>query len=138
VRIVYALLALVPAALAVRFMRAGLREWRGGGGKPLSQAGLLVDEQTRAGWDRSGLIMGLMCAFLAIMLADGAVLNFNDPVRAEALVFGASALGLIVSAGLYFTILTFNRPKFLVPPRRRDEPGAFAAQRQQREGRHVR
>lgn len=137
-RIVYGLLAVVCAALAVRFIWAGLQEWRGGGGRPLSQAGGLVGEQTRAAWDRSGLIMGLMAVFMAVMLAGGGIINFNDPVRAEVLVFAAAVVGLIICAGLYSSILFFNRPKFLVPPRHRGEMGAFAAQRRQREGRHVR
>jgi hypothetical protein len=138
VRILYGLLAVACVAVAVRFIWAGLQEWRGGGGRPLSRDGFLVDEQTRAGWDRSGLIMGLVAVFIAVMLADAGIINFNDPVRAEVLVFAAAVVGLVICVGLYSTILFFNRPKFLVPPRHRGELGAFAAQRRQREGRHAR
>lgn len=139
-RIAFELIAVLPAAFAVRVIRSGWREWRhAGGSTPLSRRyGLLVDQDTRAGWDRSGLIIGLGFAFMAIMLADFGMINLRHAIKAEALVFAAAAAGMIVCFALYLSILSFNRPKFLVPPQHRSEPGAFAAQRRRAGGRHAR
>ena len=82
--------------------------------------------------------MGLMAVCMAIMLADFAFINFKSPAKGEVLVAAAAVVGLVICAEFYSSILFFNRPKFLVPPRHRGELGAFAAQRRQRAGRHAR
>jgi hypothetical protein len=46
----------------------------------------------------------------------------------------AASLGLFGGSAIQFGILFFNRPKFLVPPGLRDEPGALAAWRSARAG----
>lgn len=136
-QVVSGILALVPATLAVAFIRGGLREWRGGTGTPLSQRfGFLLDRGSRAALDRSGVVTGLLFAFFALLLADLAIVNFQHPVKAEAFVLLVAILGMLICAVLHVVILTFNQPKFLIPPRRRDEPGAFGARRRWREGRH--
>lgn len=40
--------------------------------------------------------------------------------------------GFIVCGGVYGLITSFNRPKFLVPPQHRGEPGAIAGRRRRR------
>lgn len=139
-RVAAGLCAVLVAVFGVPFIRSGWREWRhAGGSTPLSQRyGLLVDKQTRAAMDRSGLIMGLAFAFMAIMLADFAIINFQHPIKAEALAIAAAVAGMTVCWALYFLILMLNRPKFLVPPQHRSEPEALFAQRRRREGRHAR
>lgn len=42
-------------------------------------------------------------------------------------------LGLLLGAAVHFPIVFFNRPRFLVPPGLRNEPGALAAWRRERE-----
>jgi hypothetical protein len=46
--------------------------------------------------------------------------------------------GMVLCLGLVGSITWFNRPKFLVPPQRRGEPGSFASRRMQRKGRNAR
>ena len=136
-RVAAGLTAVLLAAFAVPVIRSGVREWRNVG-IPLSRRyGLLVDEQTRAGWDRSGLIIGLGFAFMAIMLAGFAITNLQHVSKPDALVLAAAAAGMIVCFALQFSILVLNRPKFLVPPQHRSEPGALFAHRRRRGGRHA-
>jgi hypothetical protein len=45
----------------------------------------------------------------------------------------AASVGLFGGSALHFAILFFNRPRFLVPPGLRDEPGALAAWRSARQ-----
>jgi hypothetical protein len=46
----------------------------------------------------------------------------------------AASLGLFGGAAIHLPILFFNRPKALVPPSLRDEPGALEAWRARRRG----
>lgn len=137
-RIAAGLVAIIIAACSIPFIRSGLREWRGSGTPISRRYGLLVDRATRAAWDRGGLIIGLGLGFMAIMMADFCAINSRHPLRAELLVFAVAATGMILCVGLFWSIGSFNRPKFLVPPQHRDEPGAFAAQRRRRNGQHAR
>ena len=75
---------------------------------------------------------------MAVMLADFAVMDLRNVNGVEALVFALAAVGMFICFWLVFFIISFNRPKFLVPSRHRGELGAFAAQRRRREGRHAR
>lgn len=137
-RIASVVVAVVVAWLAVLLIKGGLREWRNAVAAPLSQRfGSLADEQTRAGYDRSGVILGLACVFMAIMLIGFAIINLKHPAQVEAIIEAVSAVGMIICFGLTFLIITFNKPKLLVPPRHREEPGVFGAQRRRRKGQHV-
>lgn len=137
-RIAAELVAVIVVACSVLFIRSGLREWRGGGTPVSRRYGLLVDDASRAAWDRAGLVIGLGFAFMAVMLADFGLINPRHPIRAELLIAAAAGAGMVLCIGLFWTIGSFNWPKFLVPPRHRDEPGALAFQRHRREGRHAR
>jgi hypothetical protein len=121
------IVAVVVAAAAVLLIRSGLREWRNDDRhRPLSRRfGLLVDERVAAGYVRSMLLIGIGCGFIAIMMADVLTANLNDPGKAVSLIFAVASAGFILCAALSFLVIAFNRPRFLVPRRRRSEPGAF-------------
>jgi hypothetical protein len=94
---------------------------------PLSRRfGLLVDERVAADYDRSALLIGIGCGFIAIMMADALTANLNDPGKAVSIIFAVASAGFILCAALSFLVIAFNRPRFRVPRRRRSEPGALA------------
>ena len=121
------IVAAVFAAAAVLLIRSGLLEWRNDEcHQPLSRRfGLLVDERVAAGYDRSALLIGIGCGFIAIIMADVFTANLNDPGKAVSLIFEVATAGFILCAALSFLVVAFNRPRFLVPRRRRFEPGAL-------------
>lgn len=128
--------AVVSAALAWlswRMLSGAVQAWRGG--PPMSQrwTSSLLDRESRAGFDRSGLALGLAWGLLAVFLAGIALASL---LHAQGKVVGgmlsAIAVGMFAIMGLAGTIIEFNRPKFLVPPRFRGDLGAMAAHRQRR------
>jgi hypothetical protein len=117
-------------------LRAALRTWRGAG-TPLSRqsATALMDPEARAGFSRGALAFGLGWAFMAIFLAGFALakgLHTSAHNRIVGGLLSAAAVAMIVCIGLGVSVVEFNRPKFLVPPPLRGEPGAFAAGRRRR------
>jgi hypothetical protein len=67
--------------------------------------------------------------FGLLLLAGGMVAEFTDAYDAGmAIAVGALLLGALVHG----SIVLFNRPRALVPPLLRDEPGALAERRQRR------
>jgi hypothetical protein len=88
--------AAVFAAAAALLIRSGLREWRNIDCHwPLSRRfGLLVDERVAADYDRSALLIGIGCGFIAIMMADALTANLNDPGKAVSIIFAVASAGL--------------------------------------------
>lgn len=131
------LVTCLVAIAAVLFIRSGFGEWRTGDNyRPLSpRYGLLVDKRVSAGYSRSMLIIGLGCGFMAMMMADVLVVELADPGKAETVIFVVATAGMILSCVLALSIIGFNRPKFLVPPRHRAERGAFTPNTPRRPGR---
>ena len=65
-------------------------------------------------------IVGPPC--IALVFAGGAVAELTD---ADDLGMAIGAFGLLAVVALHVPILLFNRPKALVPPPLRDQPGAL-------------
>jgi len=65
-------------------------------------------------------IVGPPC--IALVFAGGAVAELTD---ADDLGMAIAAFGLLAVVALHVPILLFNRPKALVPPPLRDQPGAL-------------
>jgi hypothetical protein len=127
--------ATISVLLAVALIRIGLRQWRNEG-RPLSywfRSGPM-DAESRAGYDRGGLVLGIMVAFFAIVLGEGAIIGAPRHGQAVAwIVIGTAAVaGLVICVGLFTSIMYFNWPRFLVPPHLRDQPGAIAGRRHRR------
>jgi hypothetical protein len=124
--------------LAVVDITFGVRQWRNVG-RPLSYwlRGPLLDAESRAGYDRGSLVLGIALAFFAIMCFEGALAGPHFG-RGTALgpgwlsAGGVALAGLLVFTGLFTTIMNFNRPRFLVPPHLRGELGAIAGRRRRR------
>jgi hypothetical protein len=115
---------------------AAMRTWRGIG-TPLSrrQATALMDPDMRAGFDRGVLAFGLGWGFLAVFIAGIALASsLNAHGRIVGGTLSAAGLAAIVFIGLGCSIIEFNWPKFLVPPRHRGDPGIVAARRSRRRG----
>jgi hypothetical protein len=97
----------------------------------------LPDAESRAGYDRGSLALGIASAFFAIMCVDAALAGPHfgrgtalSPVWISV---GVVALaGLLTFTGLFTTIMNVNRPRFLVPPHLRGQPGAIAGRRRRR------
>lgn len=129
--------------LAVWLIRAGVREWRDIGPEPLSQRMRFMptmDDEALVGRDRGSIIMGLCFAPwsvpFAVVALTGNDLGQNTSLKlmwAFIAVLGFAVF--LICMALYVLILNFNRPKFLVPPQHRHEPGAIAGRRRKREGR---
>jgi hypothetical protein len=121
--------SLILAWVSWYFIAASVRTWRGAG-TPLSQrsATTLLDPEARAGVDRGGLVFGLGFGFLAVFLAGFALAKgLHAPAHSRIVggALSAAAVGMIICVGLGCTIVEFNWPKFLVPPRLRGEPGGL-------------
>jgi hypothetical protein len=121
-------------AMAAASIWTGLRQWRGVG-RPLSYwlRNGLMDAESRAGYDCGSLGLGLMSGFMAILCAcaDGAVRGLHPGKASAAFWFNVVAVaGVIVLAGLFTGKM--YRPRFLVPPHLRGEPGAIAGRRRRR------
>lgn len=123
--------AVLLAWLAVWLIRAGIREWRNTGDEPLSHRMRfmeMMDDEALAGRDRGAIVMGLCFGFLgaglAVVALAGNDLGQRSSLRVMwGLITALGLVGFMVCVVLYMTILHFNRPKFLVPPRHRRHPG---------------
>jgi hypothetical protein len=60
--------------------------------------------------------------FIALVFAGGAVAELSD---SDDLGMALGVIGLLGSVALHLPILLWNRPKALVPPPLRDQPGAL-------------
>lgn len=124
--LVAGILALILEALAVVVVRSSWREWRKQGGPPDSEwLGRFKDRAGRSKLDRGGLVLGFNVACMGVIIGVGGVIDWNQPNTAMAWAFVAALTGFFPSIALYWLIVSFNRPKFLVPPRHRNEPGVF-------------
>jgi len=93
------------------------------------------DTEARLAYDRAGLAFGFSFLFLAVCAATLGVFFAVNPAEGSDMsaVLACSLLGVMLSAVLFGSIKYFNRPKMLVPPPLRGEPGAIAGRRQRRE-----
>lgn len=67
--------------------------------------------------------------FVLLMFAGGAVAEFTD---AEDVGMAIAAGALLLGGIAHFSIVLFNRPRALVPPHLRGEPGALEERRRRR------
>src|SRR5579875_782061 len=56
-------------------------------------------------------------------------------LAAEIAVYVVAIAGIVVAVALFLSIYHFNRPRFLVPPALRDQPGSREGRRQERAAR---
>jgi hypothetical protein len=134
----YWAVGVVLALLAVMNLRFGARQWRNAG-RPMSYwlRGPLLDAESRAGYDRGSVALGIAFASFAILCADAALAgrHFGRGSALDTVWFCIAVVTLaafIVFTGLFTTIMNFNRPRFLVPPHLRGELGAIAGRRRRR------
>ncbi len=130
--IVDVVVAAVLAAVSAYFIKVGLGEWRATG-TPMSQRSATgrMDPATRAGLERGGVIFGLGLALIALIVAGGGTAQqFRHPSHEATVIvgtlFAVMALAMIACIALGCLIVSFNRPRFLVPPRHRGKPGLLS------------
>jgi hypothetical protein len=138
----------LSAWLGVRVLVITARRWKGRqDSRPLvawAPGGRSLDTEARHAYDRGGLALGSMMLFMAVFLAGIAVAEFlaspgiaspqEHPYGLAAGVIAAMAmLGMLLSIGVLQCIKYFNRPRMLVPPPMRDEPGVIEGRRRRRE-----
>jgi hypothetical protein len=137
-RVGFGVVAAITALCAVAFIRTSVRQWHNKG-RPLSywMRNGVFDAQAMAAYDRGGLVLGITCVCFTILLGGAAIAGppqKNAPA-AEIAVYGVAIAGIVVTVALFLSIYHFNRPRFLVPPRLRDQPGATEGRRRDRAAR---
>ncbi|MFD7645565.1 hypothetical protein ACFV4P_33490 [Kitasatospora sp. NPDC059795] len=98
----------------------------------------LATPAVRAGAERALLVLGVFHYFLGVMIglggylkAVGAIGGANPPRPSVALVVVMLILlvGVVTTSWTAIAIVCFNRPRFLVPPHLRDQPGTMSTRR---------
>lgn len=118
--------AVVLMALSYGFIRTGVRLWRSkGDGRLPRNYSLLIDDRTRAGYERAALVIGVGFLSMALMLAGVAMVNPRSASGVEKYLLAAPAAVMVLCFLLAWSIITLNVPRFLVPPGRRGEAGVF-------------
>jgi hypothetical protein len=134
----YAVLAVIAGFCTVWFISTGVRQWRGHG-RPLSywmRTGL-TDAQAKAGYDRGTLVLGATTACFTVLLGGSAIFGVpgKSTPAAGIAVYCVAIAGILVTVVLFGSIFYYNRPRSLVPPRLRGQPGALEGRRQERAAR---
>jgi hypothetical protein len=113
---------------AVFLIQSGIRLWRdGGGGHASGTRGMRKQHRTKG--QRAHLTGGIFCAFLAAAIISAMILEYSYhgvflsmPSHIRWIV-PISVIGTLLWSGLFYSVLWFNRPRFLVPPHLRGEQG---------------
>jgi hypothetical protein len=126
--VLYCLAALWFIFCAVFLIQSGIRLWRDpDGGNAPGAMGLSRQYGTKG--ERARLTGGIFCAFFAAAIISDMVLKyayhdvFLSMPRAIRWIVPISVIGTFLWCGLLGSVLRFNRPRFLVPPRLRGEQG---------------
>ena len=125
--------AAIAFALSAVLWTWGLRAWRHGDRTFSRIPNSFLAAEYRAGVDRSELVGAVGFFLFGLMLILGAAIGSNgidagmNPIAKWAL--GATGVSVMVSFGLVYAIIFYNRPRFLVPPSFRDELGVSVARR---------
>jgi len=132
--ILVALAAIYCAGAGTVLVRFGIRSWRHQASlQPRMQAVLLTDAM-KAGIERSLMEFGAFHYFL------GAVIVVVGSLKAAGIMGGGHRLpsvllafvllcllgGVILTSWTAIAIILFNRPRFLVPPHLRHQPGTMS------------
>lgn len=136
--IVLATLAAVYCALVGTFLvRRGLRTWRRRGAEPRGPGSVLLTYGAKAGFERAALVFGAFHYCLGALIACVASLNATGrlgrahqrPSEFVGIILLILLVGVVGSVWTGIAITWFNRPRFLVPPPLRDEPGMVSIRR---------
>jgi hypothetical protein len=131
----YVAAAAVTVLCAGCFLRSGIQQWNGKG-RPVSRwlGNGLMDDQTRAGYDRGSVVLGVMSACFTVLFGGAAVAGLprQGAATAEIVVFVMAIAGILITVVAFLGIMWFNHPKFLVPPHLRGQPGSLAGRRQEK------
>jgi hypothetical protein len=124
--IVSVLIGLYGVVMGTVLVRRGLASWR----RQVSFARRLravpLATAEKAGLERAFLIGGVFHYFLAALMGAIAYLSIAPMTATVAILTLVALAGVVISGWLCITISMFNRPRFLVPPHLRDQPGALS------------
>jgi hypothetical protein len=126
--VMYCLAASWFILCAVFLIQSGIRLWHDGGGDHASGT-RGMRKQHRIKGQHAHLTGGIFCAFFAAAIISAMILEYSYhgvflsmPSHIRWIV-PISVIGTFLWCGLLGSVLRFNRPRFLVPPRLRGEQG---------------
>ena len=122
------------AFVGTLLVRRGLRNWRRGA-RPSGPGSILLTDGTKAGFERAAIVFGAFHYLLGVLIGLVGLLDASGvfggmhprPSEAVGVALLILLIGVVGSAWTGIAITWFNRPKFLVPPSLRDQPGSMSA-----------
>jgi hypothetical protein len=125
--IVSVLVGLYGVVMGTVLVRRGVASWRHqvSFARRLRAVPLATAEE-KAGLERAFLTGGVFHYFLAALMAIAAYLSIAPMTATVAILALVVLAGVVICGWLCITISMFNRPRFLVPPHLRGQPGALS------------
>lgn len=111
----------------VTFVRAAWLSWRHPARAPRMTFTRSSDPSVRRGHERGVVPFAGGFLLLTVMMFDVFIANSwtGTPKLVAALIAAVSMVGFMLGLLLHFTVVWFNRPRFLVPPNLRADVGVF-------------
>jgi hypothetical protein len=124
--IVSVLVGLYGIVMGTVLLRRGVASWRHQMSFARRLRAVPLATAEKAGLERAFLTGGVFHYFLAALMAIVAYLSVARMTAPVAILALVALAGVVISGWLCITISMFNRPRFLVPPHLRGQPGALS------------
>ncbi|SRR6266536_501994 len=124
--IVSVLVGLYGIVMGTVLLRRGVASWRHQMSFARRLRAVPLATAEKAGLERAFLTGGVFPYFLAALMAIVAYLSVARMTAPVAILALVALAGVVISGWLCITISMFNRPRFLVPPHLRGQPGALS------------
>jgi hypothetical protein len=124
--IVSALVGLYAVVMGTVLVRRGVASWRHQVSFTRRLRAVPLATAEKAGLERAFLVGGVFHYFLAALMAVVAYTSAAAMTKAVAILALVALAGVVISGWSIITISMFNRPRFLVPPHLRGQPGALS------------
>ncbi|MGW5669683.1 hypothetical protein [Micromonospora sp. NPDC003776] len=131
--VVVCLAAAYCLAAGTALVRLGVRSWRQHSAPGGGMQGIPFTDGFRAGFERATPIFGVFHYLLGVLIAVGGGLRATGRLAAApqrlpealAVLLLALLVGVVGSAWAGIAVIWFNRPRWVVPPHLRGQPGSF-------------
>jgi hypothetical protein len=124
--IVSVLVGLYAMVMGTVLVRRGVASWRHQVSFARRLRAVPLATAEKAGLERAFLTGGVFHYFLAALMAIAAYLSIAPMTATVAILALVVLAGVVICGWLCITISMFNRPRFLVPPHLRGQPGALS------------
>jgi hypothetical protein len=124
--IVSVLVGLYSVVMGTVLVRRGVVSWRHQVSFARRLRAVPLATTEKAGLERAFLTGGVFHYFLAALMAIVAYLSIAPMTATVAILALVVLAGVVICGWLCITISMFNRPRFLVPPHLRGQPGALS------------